>query len=163
MKVIVDTDIASAFAKINKLDLLIQLFQGREVVITTEIYQELLVPLDYGFTFPLKIFSKFRTIRLEGEEVAAFEQALLESPNLGKGELEAITICQKRGYAFSAIDYQAIRFAESKGITVFPLDVVLRLLWEMKILSKAQVRKLIDNLEEKNGLEIKEQNRIFAS
>lgn len=77
MKVIVDTDIASAFAKVNKLDLLIQLFSGKEVVITTEIYQELLVPLDYGFSFPLKIFSKFRTIRLEEEEVAAFEQALL--------------------------------------------------------------------------------------
>lgn len=73
-----------------------------------------------------------------------------------------MTICQKRDCAFSAIDHQAIRFAESKGITVFPLDVVLRMLWEMEILSKARVRELIEELEEKDELEIKEQNRIFA-
>jgi len=39
MKVIVDTDLASAFAKANRIDLLLKLFHQKEPVITPEIYK----------------------------------------------------------------------------------------------------------------------------
>ena len=45
MKVIVDTDLASYFAKSGSFDLLLKLFTKNELIITPEIYNELLVPL----------------------------------------------------------------------------------------------------------------------
>ena len=80
MKAIADADISSAFAKVNCLDLLVRLFENMEVVITSEIYQELLVPLNYGFRFPNRIFATFDVIYLEEGETTTFQQFLLENP-----------------------------------------------------------------------------------
>jgi hypothetical protein len=55
--VILDADIVSAFAKIECLELLLDLLSKHPVFITPRIFEELSVPLDYGYTFPLKIFS----------------------------------------------------------------------------------------------------------
>jgi predicted nucleic acid-binding protein len=162
MKVIADADISSAFAKVNRLDLLVHLFENMEVVITSEIYQELLVPLNYGFQFPNRIFAIFDVIYLEENEATIFQRFLFENPKLGRGELEAITICMHRNYAFCAIDKRALDFAQQQGVTIFPLDVVLRLLWIKNILSQAEVKQLIYDLEKKDNLTIKEQERIFT-
>jgi hypothetical protein len=39
------------------LELLLDLLSKHPVFITPRIFEELSVPLDYGYTFPLKIFS----------------------------------------------------------------------------------------------------------
>lgn len=46
MKIVIDTDMSSAFAKTGHLELLFKLFQDEEIVITPQIYQELLTPLN---------------------------------------------------------------------------------------------------------------------
>ena len=51
---ILDTDIASAFAKAGHFDALISLF--RSVGITTSVYEELLTPIVYGYGYPRTIF-----------------------------------------------------------------------------------------------------------
>ncbi len=60
--VILDSDIASAFAKIGRLDLLKQLFSRHPIFITPRIYEELTVPIYYGYTFSLDIFTSFDVI-----------------------------------------------------------------------------------------------------
>ena len=52
MKVLLDTDLASAFAKVGQIELLSRLFAGRNLGIAFEVYKELLVPLDTATTFP---------------------------------------------------------------------------------------------------------------
>jgi len=161
MKIIIDTDIASAFAKTERLKLLHKLFSHWDVVITPEIYQELLVPLNYGYTFPQDIFDSVKTIYPTKEELNNFQKALSQYPKLGRGELEAIIVCISRGYAFSAIDRRAIETAESKSVIVYPLDVVLRLLWINNMLSKSEVEMFIQDLEDKDNLVIKDRDMIF--
>ncbi len=115
MKIIFDADILSAFAKVEKLNLLLKLFSGFEPAITSAIHKELLVPINYGYTFPLAIFRKFPTICLQDKERDDFDNRVLRNPYLGKGELEAITICISRAYPFVAIDERALTYAEKNA------------------------------------------------
>ena len=45
--IIIDADMASAFAKIKRLELLKGLFSKHRIVITPEIYEELTTSLEY--------------------------------------------------------------------------------------------------------------------
>ena len=54
------------------------------------------------------------------------QQRLMDMKVLGRGELETITICQARGWCYVAIDWKAIAYARSLGITTFALRVILR-------------------------------------
>ena len=161
MKVIIDTDIASAFAKTERLQLLKQLFGKSEPIITPEIYKELLVPLNYGFSFPHIIFQNLKVIYSIDSEIIEFQESLLKNPKLGRGEMEAIALCKSRDYAYAAIDRLALDFAESDGIVIFPIDVILRLLWIKNILSKTELEEFIEQLEEKVCLKIKNTQKIF--
>lgn len=161
MKVFIDTDLASAFAKANRLDLILKLFQNKEPVITPEIYKELFVPVTYGYSFPQLIFQNLKVIYPIEKETIEFQEILLKNPKLGRGELEAIALCKSRGYAYAAIDMKSLKFAESLNIVVFPIDVILRLLWIENVISKAEVGELIELLEEKDKLKIADREKIF--
>ena len=63
---ILDTDIASAFAKAGHFDALIQLFG--KVGITPMVYEELQTPLMHGYTYPDEIFDKAELVTISGEE-----------------------------------------------------------------------------------------------
>ena len=153
--------IASAFAKANCLDLILRLFKKKEPVITPEIYKELLVPITYGYSFPHLILQKLKVIYPIDKEMIDFQKMLSTNPRLGRGELEAITLCKSRGYGYAAIDRRALKFAKSMDIVVFPIDVILRLLWMENVISKAEVRELIVLLEEKDKLKISDVEKIF--
>lgn len=111
--IIIDTDIASAFAKIGRLNLLKDLFSKHLVFITPRIFEELSVPLEYGYKFPLDIFDSFDVLNPTVEENEAYREMIVINRVLGKGELEAISICKSRGYVFSSMDSAALRFAVS--------------------------------------------------
>lgn len=53
---ILDTDIASAFAKSGHFDVMIKFFGS--VGITPSVYEELLTPLEHGYEYPKEIFEK---------------------------------------------------------------------------------------------------------
>jgi predicted nucleic acid-binding protein len=93
--IILDTDVASVFAKIKRLELLKRLFSKHRIVITPEIYEELVTSLDYGYTFPLDIFRYFKVLYPSKEENEEYQRLLIEKRRLGKGELEAISICKQ--------------------------------------------------------------------
>ena len=103
---LVDSDMASAFAKIDRLELLERLFSDYEILITPGIYEEILVPMYYGYTFPLKIIEFFDVATPGREDVKEYQELLLDKTNLGKGEIESIVICKNRCYFF--FDIQSI-------------------------------------------------------
>ena len=59
--VVFDTDILRMFAKIDAIYLLKRLF-NEKIVITSKIRDEISAPLEYGYTFPLKVISTIRTV-----------------------------------------------------------------------------------------------------
>jgi predicted nucleic acid-binding protein len=161
--IILDTDIASAFAKIKRLELLTRLFSKHRIVLTPKIYEELTTSLDYGYTFPLDIFRCFEVLYPSEPENEAYQQLLIEKRTLGKGELEAITISKHRGCIFSSLDTAALRFAEENGVETLGLHAILKSLWESGLQSKNEVKEIVKELEKKDNTMIKNIEAIFVS
>ena len=160
--VIPDTDVASVFAKIKRLELLKRLFSKHRIVITPEIYEELVTSLDYGYTFPLDIFRYFEVLYPSKEENVEYQRLLIEKRRLGKGELEAISICKHRGYVFSSIEGAALKFAEEDGVETIWLHSILRSLREPGLQSKDEVWNIITEIEKKDNTSIKDVEEIFG-
>jgi len=152
---------ASAFAKIKRLELLKRLFSKHRIVITPEIYEELTTSLDYGYTFPRDIFRYFEVLYLSEEESEEYQKLLIEKRTLGKGELEAISICRHRGYIFSSIDAAALRFADENGVETLVLHSILRSIWKSGLQSKEEVKEIITEIEKKDNTRIKDVDAVF--
>jgi len=158
--IIVDTDIASAFAKIERLNLLLCLFSNHSIYITPRIFEELSVSLDYGYTFPLDVFESFDIVYPSEGENKFYKEMLVGNKSLGKGELEAISICKNRGYMFSSMDFAALQFAVSMNIDVLDLQSILRALWRSGIKSKDEVKIIIREIEDKDNTSISDSHSI---
>lgn len=159
--IILDADMASAFAKIKRLELITRLFSKHHIVITPEIYEELTTSLDYGYTFPVDIIRYFEVLYPSEEEYGEYQKLLIEKRTLGKGELEAISICKHRGYIFSSIDSIALRFAEENNVDTLDLHSILRSLWESGLQSKDEVKEIIREIEKKDNTKIKDVEAVF--
>ena len=159
--VIIDANIASIFAKIGRLDILSGLLSEHPAFITPRIFEELSVPLDYGYTFPLDIFRCFDVLYPTAEESDAYQDVLFDNRSLGKGEVEAICICKSRGHVFLSMDFSALRFAESLGVETLELHTILRFLWKSGLKSKDDVRAIISEIEVKDNTLIKNSQLIF--
>jgi predicted nucleic acid-binding protein len=159
--VILDSDIASAFAKIGRLDLLNRLLSRHPIFITPRIYEELTVPIHYGYTFPLDIFTYFDVIYPSEEENKMYRNLLIGNISLGKGEMEALSICKNRGYVFASMDNVALKYAQAEGVETLKLYSILRALWELGIQSKDDVRDIIKKLEVHDKTRIKDIDLIF--
>jgi len=159
--IILDADMASVFAKIKRLELLKRLLSKHRIVITPEIYEELTTSLDYGYTFPLDIFRYLEVLYPSEEENEGYQKLLIEKRTLGKGELEAISICRHRGYVFSSMDTAALKFAEENGVETLGLHSILRSLWESGMQSKDEVKEIIMEIEKRDNTSIKDVEAIF--
>jgi len=150
--VVLDTDVLSMFAKINAVDLLKDLF-GEKAIITPKIKDEISVPLEYGYTFPLKVISTIESVPLSNEVLEEYGR-LQKSLSLGKGELEAIAYCKVEKCIFVTNDIKAREFAKSEGVSVISLQAVLRALWKAKIKSKEEVRQILERIKAADNLAV---------
>lgn len=124
--IILDTDIASAFAKVSVFKALIDLLSQRhEVCITPKLYEELQAPLSFGYDFPKRVFACVKVLSLSVEEQEDYRALLGRFPTVGKGELEAIVVCRRRQGIFSSLDRQALRVAARQGVSILPLGAIL--------------------------------------
>ena len=162
--IILDTDIASAFAKVSALDALANLLSTRhEICITPKLYEELQVPLAFGYDFPKKIFARVKVLDLSAEEQKEYRSLLGQFPTVGKGELEAIVVCKRRQGIFSSLDRQALRVAASQGIPTLPLGAILLEFFERRVYSKAELQALvaeINRADNRHGVAGLNQRRI---
>lgn len=145
--IILDTDIASTFAKADALDALIDLLSARhEVYITPRIYEELQIPLAFGYGFPKEILTHVKVLDLSTDEQRDYRGLLKQCPTVGRGELEAIVVCKRRGGIFSSLDRQALRVAASQGVSTLPLGAILHEFVGRRVYSKAELRVLIEKI-----------------
>ena len=94
MVIVFDTDILSMFAKIDEVYLLKQLF-GDKAVMTPKVRDEISAPLEYGYTFPLKVLSTIKTVPLSEEAIEEYVR-FQWSLNLEKGNLKLLLIARRK-------------------------------------------------------------------
>jgi len=151
MKLVFDTDVVSAFAKAGHFEILIKLF---EVCITPKVYEELLIPLKYGYDYPKEIFEKAELITLTEEEQMEYLR-LLEDESIGKGEAESLTVCKSRGFLFTSFDKRAVQVARSMGVWVVVVGAIFSALIEKGIATRAEVLKIVKDIEEADNRVLK--------
>src|SRR5690606_22946842 len=103
MNFLVDTDILSLFAKAEPIGLLLRLFRVERIPITQSVFNELAVPLEYGYQFPHTVFAVSVTISLSETELAIYETLRLEGI-VSAADAEQIAVCQARGWAYVTMD-----------------------------------------------------------
>ena len=142
---ILDTDIARAFAKAGHFDALIQLFG--KVGITPMVYEELQVPLMHGYTYPDEIFNKAELVTISGDEQRDYLKLMDEHSKIGKGEIESMVVCRKRGFLFSSFDKKAIFVAKESGVKVMVTGAIFKGFMLKGVATKEEVLKILQDIE----------------
>jgi hypothetical protein len=66
---------------------------------------------------------------------------------IGKGEIESIIVCLKRGYLFSSFDKRAIAQAKDLGVEVILAGVIFKGLIVKGIATKEGILKIVKDIE----------------
>ena len=135
-KVVLDTDVLSIFAKVEKLQLLEALFGKSKLLVTPAIYQELMVPLSYGYRFPEKVFTVITLTLLTIEEKQSAVDLQRRNQRLGEGEAEALSLCKARQWLFVFNDAAVLRSAHVENCPYMGLGPLFRLLWTREVITK---------------------------
>ena len=142
---ILDTDIASAFAKAGHFDVMNKLFG--KIGITPMVYEELQTPLMHGYEYPDEIFNKAELVTISEEEQRNYLKLKEEHSKIGKGELESMVVCRKRGFLFSSFDKKAISVAKESGVSVITSGAIFKGLLLKGIATKKEVLKILQDIE----------------
>lgn len=160
---IFDTDILSMLGKIGRVDLIRKLFPNTSLIITFEIYNELLRAKEAGYDFVGSVLEQgFEVVHLDSELIKKYEEEKGKLKNLHTGELTSILLCKKEGIAFVTNDSKAKRFCEEKGVEWLDIAEILRLCYRKRVLGKREIENVIRDSEEKDRARITRKEEIFA-
>ena len=143
---LLDADILSIFAKAGALPLLCDLLQCQRLPMTSGVFDELLIPLEYGYDFPQRILDLAEVVAMTPEEVQDYETLRLQG-KLSAADAELIAICRRRGWTYVAMDRVALRCAEQHGVRTIDLQALLKAMLEAKLLDRQGLQALIERME----------------
>lgn len=151
MSIVFDTNILSTFAKINRLDLLVKLFDKQKLLIPEAVFEEL-HDSKQEFTQIILDDKNFEKLILTKEEK---NLVLTLKARLGLGEKECLAICKDKNYVFVTNDEIAIKEAEKLSIEWINLEIMLAALKQEKIINEQELNKLIEEIETKDRIIIR--------
>ncbi len=156
MLVISDTNILSSLAACDALSCLFRLFPDTIIYIPPTVHQELQIGLENGKRYLNLVL--LATHQIQVLHLLELEQQMIKSlPNkLNRGECEAIALAKNRQALLLCNDKRAIRYCQEEEIESINLPYLLRLFWTRKILSKVQVKELIERMEQVENLVLKQ-------
>jgi predicted nucleic acid-binding protein len=162
--ILADTNILGTLARVERLELLLNLFGQDELGVCPAVYAELLAGIREGRRFlqpavNLVEQGTIKLVALTADEILGRQKL---PGSLDSGEAESITVCRTRGAAFLTNDRRARNFCLAEGIEVFDLVDMLRALWKLRVRSKREVSQLVKDIENREGLVFKHKERIFA-
>lgn len=160
MTVILDCDIASTFAKIDRLVLLKKIFPKSDICITSSVYTELLRAKRIGFSFPDKIFDTIKQIALMEEEIECFRR-FSQDKRIHAGEAEGLAIAKVRDAVFLTNDTLVIGFCNENEIKALDLKDVLTLMGEKKVVTRKEILDILRDIEAKDNTIIKGKEEIL--
>lgn len=161
MKIICDTDIISSLAKIDKINLLREIFRDLEILIPIGVYEELERARELGYDFPLKVFDSTKTVSMMNDELELYQKKMSENRDLDKGELQGLMIAQNRGLKFLTNDNVAREEAKNRGIKTYNLAEIIRAAYLDDKLSEQGVKELIKNLKEKDHFSFANESDLY--
>lgn len=148
--IIADTDILSAFAKIDRLELLLELFQIEAINVANSAWNELEYSLRLGRSYAQRILHLAETGKLQVVYPDEDEVQILRTlpPTLSEADCEALSIASQRGWTVLSNESRIAHYGSAMGVYVFSIPDLLRAFWRTGILTKQQVQDLVQLLEE---------------
>jgi predicted nucleic acid-binding protein len=164
MNLVFDTDILSTFGKIKRLDLLSVLFPNTGFFIPHSVYNELFKARERGYEFVDYVIESgiLEVIPLNKEELEFLSRLKEERISLGLGELEGVSICKHRKYILVTNDIPAKKVCDQYGIEFVDLSVILKSLLIAEVLTDDELKALIDEIERKDKVVIKDRDDILT-
>jgi len=160
---IFDADMLSMLGKIGRTDLLRKLFPKTSLVISFEVYNELLRAKEAGYDFVDGILEQgFGIVCLDSELIKEYEEKKTKLRNIHAGELTSILLSKREGMAFVTNDGKAKRFCEENGVEWLDIVDILRLCYRKRVLDKREIENVIKDIEEKDRTRITRKEEIFA-
>lgn len=150
MKVVADTDILSIFARIGRLDILKELFDG--VIVPPSVKVE----LAEGRIEIKKLDPEF--IRLTTGELKDLKDAHRE---FDKGEKECYVIAKNRNIPLASNEKMVHRLCSRDNMSYFSLPRILRLAIKNGIVTRHEARQLVNSIEKEEHTMIKNKDEIF--
>lgn len=111
------------------------------------VYEELQIPLMHGYTYPDEIFNKAELVTISGDEQRGYLKLVDEHSKIGKGEIESMVVCRKRGFLFSSFDKKAISMAKEFGVNVITAGAIFHGFLIKGIANKKEVLKILQDIE----------------
>ncbi len=159
MIAVLDCDILSTFAKINKIGLLEGLFS--KLLMPYAVYVELKRARSLGFDFPDLVFkSEIELVTLNTKEVRDFE-VFTDTPKIHYGEAEGMSIAKNRNAVFLTNDRQVITLCEKENIMVLDLKDVLRQIARRKLVGREGMITILDEIERADNTLLKERDDVL--
>ncbi len=164
MNLVFDTDILSTFGKIRRLDLLMVLFPNARFIVPLSVYNELLKAREHGYDFVDYITESgiLEVTPLNREELELWGKLRGKQRSLGLGELEGISICKHREYILVSNDITAKKVCDQYGVKFIDLSMILKSLLVTEILTDEEFKALIDEIERKDRVVIKDKDVILT-
>jgi predicted nucleic acid-binding protein len=155
--VILDCDIASCLAKIDRVGLLGAAFPDFEMYITESVSIELLRASQAGFSFPDRIFRSIPVISLNQDERIMLRN-MPENRSIHFGEAEGLIISKNRNAIFLTNDSRAVRYCRENDTKVLDLRDILLLLFKRRALAIEEMKDLIRDIEHMDNIIIKDKS-----
>ena len=164
MNLVFDTDILSTFGKIRRLDLLRELFPNAMLLVPPSVYDELFKARECGYEFVDYIIESgiLEVTPLNEEELELLSKLREERRSLGLGELEGISICKHREYILVTNDITAKKVCDRNRIKFIDLSMILKSLLVAEVLTDDELKALIDEIERKDRVAIKDKDVILT-
>ena len=152
--ILVDTDILSALAKIDRLDLLFELFEVDCLQIVPRVLGEIQVNLQEGRLFAQKVLDLIAQGKLEVMALTEQERGSgggIPNP-FGAGERYSVMVAQERGALLLTNESRVGHFCREKGIGHASLPSILRSCRLNGILDFPELRQLMADLGTKDRM-----------
>lgn len=161
--ILCDTNILSTFAKIDRLPLLLQLFASDKLAVVPAVYEELQEGIHRGYSSLQAATAPIEqgTITILVPNTQEILDKGLLPYSFDAGERETLAVARSRGHAILTNEIHVKHWCKQADIECWDLPLILRALWRTSLLTKEQVRTLIEQIEVKDRVILKNQEAIF--
>lgn len=158
-----DTDVLSSFAKIERLPLLFAVFDQDTLNIAAAVENEVKTGISKGFHFSNDIIILQTQGQIRTYHTSPVDQEFMSSlpQTLEAGERESMALCKRFAATLVSNERRVMHHCQMNGIHCINLAGILRLLWELKILTQTEVQKIITDIERADRLKFRTTDTIF--
>ena len=147
--VIFDTNVLSLFVRIQRLDLLQQIFAasrtGVHFYITPTIQRELVAGIQNKVSYLADALQLIKTGQLQVIQPIPADQLFINSlpAKLAPGEAEAIALCYRLNLVFISHDRKAVNYCSHIGIPCLSLAALLERMQKANLVTEAEIQRML--------------------